>query len=240
MKIWKRTDWRDRWNVASFLSVSSGKKRRVQLALPQSLKETADSYADEEFLSSPLTPLHWAWIRGVWGCCGGLYAPKSGYYLVIRLSSEKTSPPLKRLLSRSRISWGSRIFRGSEELILRDQQNIVTFLCRLGLNAASLRMEEKAIVRSIRDNANRARNCDTANIKRVLRAAREQTRLARKIQDASLLEELPFSMRELVRARLENPDASLSELGAVLSPPVTKSTVKYRWQRLSSYVDLKL
>ena len=47
-----------------------------------------------------------------------------------------------------------------------------------------------------------------------------------------MLETLPPTLRELVELRLEYPDASLGELGRRLSPPVTKSTVAYRWQEV--------
>ena len=98
-------------------------------------------------------------------------------------------------------------------------------------------MEDMAIMRSMRDRANRIRNCDTANIKRTLKVAEEQTALALEIRDAGLIERLPPALRQLVEARLGNPEASLAELGEGLSPPITKSTVKYRWQRLSGYAE---
>ena len=122
-------------------------------------------------------------------------------------------------------------------MILRDQQKIVTFLSKIGLTGTSLRMEDKAIMRSMRDRANRIRNCDTANIKRTLRVAEEQTALALKIRDSGLLRLLPPTLSELAEARLKNPEASLAELGQGLSPPITKSTVKYRWQRLIGYAE---
>ena len=98
-------------------------------------------------------------------------------------------------------------------------------------------MEDKAIMRSMRDRANRIRNCDTANIRRALRVAEEQTALALRLRDTGVIGRLPPSLRHLVEARLKNPEASLSELGEGLSPPITKSTVKYRWQRLGGYAE---
>ena len=133
--------------------------------------------------------------------------------------------------------WQRRLLHGTHEMILRDQQKIVTFLSKLGLTGISLRMEDMAIMRSMRDRANRIRNCDTANIKRTLKVAEEQTALALRIQDTGLVDRLPPALRQLVEARLENPEASLAELGEGLSPPITKSTVKYRWQRLSGYAE---
>ena len=50
--------------------------------------------------------------------------------------------------------------------------------------------KDMAIMRSMRDRANRIRNCDTANIKRTLKVAEEQTALALEIHIAGVF---PFS-----------------------------------------------
>jgi DNA-binding protein WhiA len=130
---------------------------------------------------------------------------------------------------------------GKREFILRDQQGIVTFLSKMGLTGISLILEDKAILRTMRDQANRMRNCDTANIKKALKAAEEQTALAHTLLQSGLLSTLPpcfqSCFQSLIEARLEHPEESLAELGKRLSPPVTKSTVKYRWKRLLELLE---
>ena len=236
-RLWRRTPWAGRWNLADALAFPQNMKGRVCIRLPDDLPATLDSYGAELLEATSPPPLYWSWLRGLWGGCGGLYVPRSGYYLVLRVSSPPAAAILKGLLPRTRIVWQRRLLHGTHEMILRDQQKIVTFLSKLGLTGISLRMEDMAIMRSMRDRANRIRNCDTANIKRTLKVAEEQTALALEIRDAGLIERLPPALRQLVEARLGNPEASLAELGEGLSPPITKSTVKYRWQRLSGYAE---
>ena len=236
-RLWRRTPWAGRWSLADALAVPQDMKGRVRIRLPDDLPATLDSYGAELLEAASPPPLYWSWLRGLWGGCGGLYVPRSGYYLVLRVSSPPAAAILKGLLPRTRIVWQRRLLHGTHEMILRDQQKIVTFLSKLGLTGISLRMEDMAIMRSMRDRANRIRNCDTANIKRTLKVAEEQTALALRIQDTGLVDRLPPALRQLVEARLENPEASLAELGEGLSPPITKSTVKYRWQRLSGYAE---
>jgi DNA-binding protein WhiA len=89
----------------------------------------------------------------------------------------------------------------------------------------------------MRDQANKMRNCDTANIDKALKAATAQTELAKALLQDGLVEALPQNLRALAEARLEHPEESLSELGKRLTPPVTKSTVKYRWQRLQKFIS---
>lgn len=236
-RLWRRTPWAGRWSLADALAVPQDMKGRVRIRLPDDLPATLESYGMELLEAVSPTASHWSWLRGLWGGCGGLYVPRSGYYLVLRVSSPSAAAILKGLLPRTRIVWQRRLLHGTHEMILRDQQKIVTFLSKLGLTGISLRMEDMAIMRSMRDRANRIRNCDTANIKRTLKVAEEQTALALRIQDTGLVDRLPPALRQLVEARLGNPEASLAELGEGLSPPITKSTVKYRWQRLSGYAE---
>jgi hypothetical protein len=226
-KLWKNSHWKNELNIAAAMRVPPDMKGRVELVLPRVLYEKIAASAERR---------KWAWARGVWGGGGALYVPKSGYYLAVRIESEAVAKRAGRVLRSAWPEWSERL-RGRYELILRDQQGIVTFLSKIGLTGVSLRLEDKAVLRSMRDQANRVSNCDTANIKKALKAAEEQTILAQKLLQDGLVPALPFRFRDLVEVRLEHPEESLSDLGKRLSPPVTKSTVKYRWRRLCEFVD---
>ncbi|MDR1378543.1 MAG: DNA-binding protein WhiA [Synergistaceae bacterium] len=227
LKLWKNSRWRGVLNLAAYMRVPSDMKGRVELALPQKLYEEAVATERES----------WDWGRGFWGGCGALYSPRSGYYLVMRARADAALDQMGRMLRKSRVSWSERPVHGKREIILRDQEGIVSFLSKIGLVTVSLRVEDKAILRSMRDQANRMRNCDTANIKKTLSAAEEQRELALKLLEKGLLAILPVPLKALVEARLEHPEESLSDLGNRLSPPVTKSTVKYRWKRLQELAE---
>ena len=226
-RLWKNSRWKLEWNVASSLSVPPSMKGRVELSMPRNLYDTIAAYAGND---------RWAWVRGVWGGCGSLCVPKAGYYLVIRTSSQALAKRVTQVLHRAGISPNERLY-GKHELIVRNQQDIVLFLNKIGLTDVSLRVEDKAILRAMRDQANKMRNCDTANINKALKAAQEQSALAAWLFQNDLVEALPQNLRVLVEARLEHPEESLSELGRRLSPPVTKSTVKYRWTRLCKFIS---
>lgn len=227
LRIWKNSLWAKKWNIANGVKLPAQAKGCVQLILPHETYDEIRAYGD---------PRHQDWGRGFWGACGALYVPKSGYYLVLRICDPLNLPYAKKLFQKIKISWSERSVHNVREMILRDQQDIVSFLSKIGLTSISLRMEDKAILRSMRDQANRMRNCDTANIKKSLKVAEEQLALVQKLRDNGLISSLPSHLRELAETRLENPEASLSELGVMLDPPITKSTVKYRWKRLTDFV----
>jgi len=48
---------------------------------------------------------------------------------------------------------------------------------------------------------------------------------------------LPKNLREIAELRLEYPDESLKELGAILEPPVGKSGVNHRLRRIEKIAE---
>ena len=129
-RLWRRTSWTERWSLADALAVPQDMKGRVRIRLPDDLPAMLESYGAELLEAASPTTLHWSWLRGFWGGCGGLYVPRSGYYLVLRVSSPPAAAILKGLLPRTRIVWQRRLLHGTHEMILRDQQKIVTFLSK--------------------------------------------------------------------------------------------------------------
>jgi DNA-binding transcriptional regulator WhiA len=175
---------------------------------------------------------NWNWIRGLWGSCGALYVPKAGYHLVLRPPVRNgNAERLQSILKSAGFNVGVRKKPQIRELMLRDQQQIVTFLSRLGFVKTILSLEDTAIYRSMRSHANKLVNCDSANINKTLRAAERQMKLIDQMEDAGIIEELPDELKELISNRKKNPSISLKELGQNLPRPISKSTVEYRWRK---------
>lgn len=175
----------------------------------------------------------WQWLKGLWGSTGGLYFPKSGYYLTLIVSDQDTQEILRTALNFTGLIWHEH----RHEFTIRNHDDAMTFLCNAGMPLGALDFDAMAMMRSIRSRANLESNYDSANIARTLKAAREQTDLAQKIISMGMLEALPANLRELVSLRLEYPDESLAGLGKKLNPPITKTTVRYRWQKIEKILD---
>ena len=229
IRIFKYLNFNLNFNIAKVLDFDNLKEKRPRVKI-------ADMPGRDELLKlAENSQPSWPWLRGLFGSCGNFYLTKSGFYLVLRIVDEAVASKAENFLNNKK--WSRRYFRGAYELILREQEEVVTFLSNIKLNGAALELEHKVIMRLMRDQANKASNCDTANIIRATKAAFKQIELAKKIlNDYELINSLPEKLRELVILRLENPEANLSELGEKLSPPVSKSTVKYRWAKLNNYI----
>lgn len=172
------------------------------------------------------------WLKGVWGSCGALYIPRTGYYMSFRAPSHRVGCQVAGVLRREGVFFGERRSHNRTEITVRNQEDIVTVLSRFSMNTSSLMLEERAIVRSMKDRANRLVNCDASNIRKALEASSRQMEIACSVAPHMEDPAFPDVLRHLVETRMENPSLSLEELGRIQMPPVSKSTVQYRWKKL--------
>ena len=84
----------------------------------------------------------------------------------------------------------------------------------------------------MRNNVNRVVNCETANLAKTVNAAVKQINAIKKLKENGKFNDLPDNLKELANLRLENPEASLVELGQMLKEPIGKSGVNYRLKTL--------
>jgi len=91
---------------------------------------------------------------------------------------------------------------------------------------------EARLEKELNNKVNRRCNCDDANISKVVEAAQEQLSAIRILREAGLMEKLPAKMKQAAEAREANPAASLTELAAMMDPPITKPAMNNRMKKL--------
>jgi DNA-binding protein WhiA len=122
-------------------------------------------------------------------------------------------------------------------IYLKDSDQIVSFLSLVGAHRALLDFENTRIMKDMRNQVNRLVNCETANLNKTVNAGVRQEENIRFLISKIGYEKLPLKLREVARLRLEYPEASLRELGELLSPPLTKSAVNHRLRRLEKMAE---
>ncbi|MBN1332252.1 MAG: DNA-binding protein WhiA, partial [Synergistales bacterium] len=112
----------------------------------------------------------WYWLRGLWGNNGSIYLPRTGYYLVFRMRTPQTAEKVLAILGNSGLKTGKRMKSGYHEILLRNQEDIVTLFSKFRLYESSLYIEQRSLVRAMRERANKLVNCDASNIRKSLEA----------------------------------------------------------------------
>lgn len=122
--------------------------------------------------------------------------------------------------------------RGRPRVVVKSGAAIGEILAALGATGAFLRWDERRLRRQLRADATRLANADAANLRRTVDAASGQVAAVERVLDAFGWDELDEDLRGVALARLVSPEASLTEVGQLTDPPLSKSAVHRRLRRL--------
>ncbi len=123
----------------------------------------------------------------------------------------------------------------SKLLYFKDSSRIEDILALMGAYNCSMELMNTKIEKDIRNNVNRAINCESANIGKTVDAS------ATLAADIQLIAErevaLDPQLATIAQLRLDNRELSLSELGQLCEPKMTKSGVHHRLSRLHQIAE---
>lgn len=122
-------------------------------------------------------------------------------------------------------------------LYIKESEEISKFLALIGSNNGVMRFEDVRIMKEMKNNVNRLVNCETANINKIVNASVNQINDINLIKKLKKFEELPDYLKEIAIIRIENPDMSLKDLGAMLDKPIGKSGVNHRLQKIHEFAE---
>ena len=103
----------------------------------------------------------------------------------------------------------------------------------MGAHVALMDFENMRILKEMRNSVNRKVNCETANIGKTVNAAQRQIEEIRRLMESDKYKELSPALKEMAELRVSHPEATLKELGELLTPPLGKSGVNHRLRKLS-------
>lgn len=128
--------------------------------------------------------------------------------------------------------------RGTRYLLyIKSSSDIEDFLAFTGATHAAFDLMNAKIVREVRGNANRQMNCDMANISKSLASAQKYTDAISEVFRKGYEIRLSDELRQTAQLRCENPQASMAELGQLHNPPITKSGVKHRLDKILRFYE---
>jgi len=119
-------------------------------------------------------------------------------------------------------------------LYFKDSEQIIRALSLMGAHAAVLEYQNVLVYKEMRNRVNRLINCETANLSKAVETGLRQVEAISFLKDKLGLENLPRALREVAEMRLRYPEATLKELGEMLTPRVGKSGVNHRLRRLEA------
>lgn len=174
-----------------------------------------------------------AFLRGAFLAGGSVTDPGKGYHMELNTTHQSVAREGFSLIREALgFSPKSAPRGGGQVLYLKQSDLISDFLTYLGAPVASMGVVEAKLEKDLNNKINRRCNCDDANISKVVEAAQEQLSAIRLLRERLLFEELADKLKQAAVAREENPEASLTELAAMMVPPITKPAMNHRLKKL--------
>ncbi len=174
-----------------------------------------------------------AFLRGAFLAGGSVTDPAKGYHIELSTTHHAVARETDALIQEAMGFYMKTAQRsGSVVLYLKQSELISDLLTYLGAPVAAMGIMEAKLEKELNNKVNRRCNCDDANISKVVEAAGEHLAAIRTLKEAGMLENLPGKLQQAAKAREEAPSASLSELAAMMEPPITKPAMNQRLKKL--------
>ena len=174
-----------------------------------------------------------AFLRGAFLAGGSVTDPGKGYHLEIATTHQRVARESYALLQEILGFYPKTAARGgSQVLYLKNSDQISDILTCMSAPVAAMGIMEARLEKELNNKVNRRCNCDEANTSKVVEASQEQISAIRVLEIRGALEQLPPKLKMAAHVRSEHPEASLTELASMMEPPISKSAMNHRMQRL--------
>jgi DNA-binding protein WhiA len=226
----------------SFPSMASPGKLIFQITDPEKIQTIMEQYG---FHPNETLALHVnmpivedecckaAFLRGAYLAGGSVTDPEKGYHLELATTHQSVAAESFLLLSEALGFDPKKAKRGGGQVLyFKQSDQISDCLTFLGAPVAAMGIMEAKLEKELNNKITRRCNCDDANISKVVEAAQEQLAAIRTLRMRGVVEQLPNKLQQAIIAREKNPEASLSELAAMMEPPISKPAMNHRLKKL--------
>lgn len=176
-----------------------------------------------------------SFVRGAFLSCGSISNPEKDYHLEFSIQKNNLCSDICHIIREIpdalfNIKMITR--NGSYMAYLKDSEQITDLLAYIGATNAAMEIMGTKALKEVRNKVNRKANSEFANLKKQSTAAAVQIKAINDIKESGRFSELSDELKDIANLRLENPDMSLSELGKMLTPPLSRSGVNHRLEKI--------
>lgn len=178
-----------------------------------------------------------SYLRGAFLAGGSVNNPEtSSYHLEIYSNYEDHNQDICDMMNTFGLNARVIERRNGYIAYIKEAEKIADFLVLIGAQNSMMKFEDVRIIRDMRNSVNRIVNCENANLSKVITASSKQIEAIQYIDETVGLAELPPKLREVALLRMQFPEASLTEIGELLSGgSVSKSGINHRLRKIIAF-----
>ena len=166
---------------------------------------------------------------------GAISDPQKSYRLELVFNDEHKQSEIKDLLISIGIEPLITLRDDKYVIYLRKSEAIEDFFANIGATSLAFDIMNSKINKELINNANRVTNCDSANINKSLSASEKYISVITELVENDSINMLPSHLREMALKRIEFKELSFTELGRQFNPPISKSGVYHRLEKILEF-----
>lgn len=202
------------------------------------LDEMDNSVSGEEILHFRCPSCKRSFLRGLFLACGRVSDPQKQYSL--EFSAGERADLIERFLWSCDLTPKCATRRKERLLLLSDATSVEDFFVMSDLNQFAFAVMDSRINHDMATQTVRTTNCETSNIGRTIAAAFRQTEVIERLRDSGKLSLLPPELEETAKVRLAHREMNLTSLAATFTPPISKSGLAHRLERIVRLAETML
>lgn len=176
-----------------------------------------------------------SFLRGIFLAGGIIVSPEKKYHLEFITPHASLSREICALLSEYDFNPGINNRGNNYSIYMKASENIEDFLTLCGAPLSAMHLMEAKMLKGVKNNINRRMNFEDANLDKAINASYMQRKAIEKLKAGSAYTVLEDSLREAAELRLENPEASLSELSSISG--ISRSGLYHKLKKLCSLAE---
>ncbi len=185
---------------------------------------------------------HRAFIRGAFIACGSVTDPEKGYHLEFTVSHRNLCLDICRIICEIQdcdISVKLLSRSGSYIAYVKDSEQITDLLTYMGAAVSAMNIMGTKALKQVRVAANRRTNSEIANLQKTAAASAAQLRAIQTLRADGRYNTLSDELKSVAELRLEYPELTLRELGERLDPPISRSGVNHRIEKIMKLASVQ-
>ena len=181
-----------------------------------------------------------AFVRGAFLACGSVTDPEKGYHLEFAVSHRNLCMDVCRIVREIQdcsvgIKWLSR--GGAYIAYVKDSEQITDLLTYMGAVVAAMNVMGTKALKQVRNSANRRANSEIANLQKTASASAAQIKAIKKLRKNGRYNLLPDELKIVAELRYDYPELTLRALGEMLEPPISRSGVNHRLEKIIRFAE---
>ena len=181
-----------------------------------------------------------AFVRGAFLACGSVTDPEKGYHLEFAVSYRNLCMDICRIIREIQdcdISVKMLSRNGAYVAYVKDSEQITDLLAYMGAVVAAMNVMGAKALKQVRNCANRRANSEIANLQKTASASANQIKAIKKLKKSGGYNLLPEELKTVADLRYDYPELTLRELGEMLEPPISRSGVNHRLEKIINFAE---